>query len=596
MRTDKWNSLSIKDKANLMKVYVNNGIKDLTSIKRHYNKFGDGGEQDKISSIKNTIQNREDFKKEIKAFYTDNPQKQKVVDIALDREIGLNEGQYAKKELMDWYTQRAKSKPDLVSEEQLKDLDYLLNTTGVVNASKVLKGGMSPLVPKDLREDYIETYKYVPYKQAKYLKDNPETGAVYSQDSHIVVNNDLPNNNINQDYPVNTILLHELMHGAPIFVPQIESVMEKHGIKEDEYTNKAEELYNRLVQLRSHYKINPNKNYTLEEIRTLREGKNEQSTGLDIFNNDLYSDDFILDLFNSVALNNDKNNYSTVNYNPVNFASRGGKINRFNEEDEKNTLGVPYRSLHSSEYDYFNASLDNMPKSKDEHWTSRNKEGRILKSNNHPTLDVALNVEGLLGNKIYKNVDGTYSSYEEGQFPTSLGVRINNKRDISPLDPNKKFKDIKTTKGRKYNENNMMYISDMLNNTLLSNVQKNAILGSIIEESGGNPFAVDETGRFKGLLQWEDSRYSPDNKLSEKEELDNQLLYLMETLYNTNDKKSWTHGGKGSGYKSGKHAKETFFDTDDLFTATHALNRGYIRPTGGDYSVKNRYNVAKQLK
>ena len=133
-------------------------------------------------------------------------------------------------------------------------------------------------------------------------------------------------------------------------------------------------------------------------------------------------------------------------------------------------------------------------------------------------------------------------------------------------------------------------------NTLLNDAQKNAILGSIIEESGGNPFAVDETDKFKGLLQWEDSRYSPDNSRSEREEIDNQLLYLMETLYNTDDRKSWTHGGKGSGYKSGKHAKETFFNTEDLYKATHALNRGYIRPTGGDYSVKNRYKVAKQLK
>ena len=189
------------------------------------------------------------------------------------------------------------------------------------------------------------------------------------------------------------------------------------------------------------------------------------------------------------------------------------------------------------------------------------------------------------------------SSYEENQFPTSLGERINKKKhEPSPLDSNKRFKDIKTTKRRNYNEDNMLYISDKLNNTLLNETQKNAILGSIIEESGGNPFAVDETEKFKGLLQWEDSRYPLDNTLSEKEEIDKQLLYLIETLHNTDDKKSWTHGGSGSGYKSAKHAKDTFFNTKDLYKATHALNRGYIRPTGKDHSVKNRYNVAKQIK
>jgi hypothetical protein len=261
-------------------------------------------------------------------------------------------------------------------------------------------------------------------------------------------------------------------------------------------------------------------------------------------------------------------------------------------------LGVPYKSLNNSDYDYYNASIDNMPTKKGEHWTSRNPEtGRILKGNNHPTLDVALNMEGILGNKVYKNVDGTYSSYEENQFPTSLGIHINNyEYDVSPLDPNKRFKDIKTTKGRKYNEANITYISDKLNNTLLNDAQKNAILGSIIEESGGNPFAVDETGKFKGLLQWEDSRYSPNNSLSEREEIDNQLNYLIETLYNIEDRKSWTHGGKGSGYKSSKHARDSFLNANDLYEAVRALNRGYIRPTGGDYSVKNRYNVAKQIK
>lgn len=271
--------------------------------------------------------------------------------------------------------------------------------------------------------------------------------------------------------------------------------------------------------------------------------------------------------------------------------------NKFQDGGNRN-LGIPWMSLNSDNYDYYNASTDNMPTKKGEHWTSRNpKTGRILKGTNHPTIDVALNMEGILGNKVYKNVDGTYSSYEGNQFPTSLGTHINNyEYDVSPLDPNKRCKGIKTTKGRKYNEDNITYISDKLNNTLLNDAQKNAILGSIIEESGGNPFAVDTTGKFKGLLQWEDSRYSPNNSLSEREEIDNQLNYLIETLYNTEDRKSWTHGGKGSGYKSSKHARDSFLNTNDLYEAVHSLNRGYIRPTGGDYSVKNRYNVAKQIK
>lgn len=41
---NKWDSLSIKDKADLMKLYVKNGINNLEEIRSHYNKFAEGGE------------------------------------------------------------------------------------------------------------------------------------------------------------------------------------------------------------------------------------------------------------------------------------------------------------------------------------------------------------------------------------------------------------------------------------------------------------------------------------------------------------------------------------------------------------------------
>lgn len=42
-----WNELSIYEKANLMKLYVANGITDLNTIKEHYNSFQDGGDTKK---------------------------------------------------------------------------------------------------------------------------------------------------------------------------------------------------------------------------------------------------------------------------------------------------------------------------------------------------------------------------------------------------------------------------------------------------------------------------------------------------------------------------------------------------------------------
>lgn len=40
---DRWSSLSTRDRADLIKLYVSNGITDISTIKNHYNKFDDGG-------------------------------------------------------------------------------------------------------------------------------------------------------------------------------------------------------------------------------------------------------------------------------------------------------------------------------------------------------------------------------------------------------------------------------------------------------------------------------------------------------------------------------------------------------------------------
>lgn len=40
---DRWSALSLKDRADLMNMYITNGISDLKEMKKHYNSFGDGG-------------------------------------------------------------------------------------------------------------------------------------------------------------------------------------------------------------------------------------------------------------------------------------------------------------------------------------------------------------------------------------------------------------------------------------------------------------------------------------------------------------------------------------------------------------------------
>lgn len=150
---------------------------------------------------------------------------------------------------------------------------------------------------------------------------------------------------------------------------------------------------------------------------------------------------------------------------------------------------------------------------------------------------------------------------------------------------------------RPINAYNMEYIYKVLTDSGVPEIPKHALIGSIMEESGGDPSATSPDGEFYGLTQWEASRYdrSLDEGKSEKEKLDNQLKHLLVTLKDTTDDKSWTHGGDGSGFSKGSDAMKLFFSTDNLYIANKALNRGYIRPSGKDKSVDNRYKASKLI-
>ena len=45
-KNDRWSDLSMKERADLMNMYITNGISDLKEMKKHYNSFGDGGDTD----------------------------------------------------------------------------------------------------------------------------------------------------------------------------------------------------------------------------------------------------------------------------------------------------------------------------------------------------------------------------------------------------------------------------------------------------------------------------------------------------------------------------------------------------------------------
>ncbi len=155
------------------------------------------------------------------------------------------------------------------------------------------------------------------------------------------------------------------------------------------------------------------------------------------------------------------------------------------------------------------------------------------------------------------------------------------------------FKGISTTRGRRYWPENISFLNDRLSEIPIE--QRAAILGSIIEESGGDPYATSDTGAYQGLLQWGADRYRPQSS-NPKTELSNQAQYILDTKDNTTDKVSWTHGGKGSGYNTARETHEAFNSKDNTFADKfRAFSYGYVRPQGKEDSYQNRLKVGKKV-
>lgn len=160
-----------------------------------------------------------------------------------------------------------------------------------------------------------------------------------------------------------------------------------------------------------------------------------------------------------------------------------------------------------------------------------------------------------------------------------------------------KYDNIKTTNDRPYNKDYISYIEKSLLSYGFTNKQVSVIIGNIIEESGGDPFAKSKNGNYQGLLQWASNRYIiPSNSTDPYKEIDNQLEYLFNSIQNLNDKVSWTHGGSGSGYNKAIDAKNEFFNDSNSIDKIHrAFSYGYVRPAGKENSYKNRLKVVEQI-
>lgn len=156
-------------------------------------------------------------------------------------------------------------------------------------------------------------------------------------------------------------------------------------------------------------------------------------------------------------------------------------------------------------------------------------------------------------------------------------------------------------KPRKVDKEKMEYIEDGLVSRGIGGNQLSSLLSTIVEESGGNPFSVDDSGKFRGLIQFSKERYpekdfNRDKKVGWKKAVDNQLDVIVDHLNEYGGDYGFLDGGDGSGYMTGEEAKDAFWDRDsDVENVTRALTYGFVRPGDRSGTTENRTRVARLI-
>lgn len=143
---------------------------------------------------------------------------------------------------------------------------------------------------------------------------------------------------------------------------------------------------------------------------------------------------------------------------------------------------------------------------------------------------------------------------------------------------------------------NMIY--DALYDKGFNQRQIEAVLGNIIEESGGNPYAVSDYGGFKGLFQESDKRYPPKEFEKDKERFKGDkrgyINYMIDRFYD-HVQDAGMYSIKDTKYNKAIHAVSEFMsevpDTDYSYPLVYAFEA----PSDKEGTYKNRKSVSNLI-
>lgn len=143
---------------------------------------------------------------------------------------------------------------------------------------------------------------------------------------------------------------------------------------------------------------------------------------------------------------------------------------------------------------------------------------------------------------------------------------------------------------------NMIY--DALYDKGFNQRQIEAVLGNIIEESGGNPYAVSDYGGFKGLFQESDKRYPPKEFEKDKERFKGDkrgyINYMIDGFYD-HVQDAGKYSIKDTKYKKAIHAVNEFMSEDPDTDYSYPLVYAFEAPSDKEGTYKNRKSVSNLI-
>lgn len=143
---------------------------------------------------------------------------------------------------------------------------------------------------------------------------------------------------------------------------------------------------------------------------------------------------------------------------------------------------------------------------------------------------------------------------------------------------------------------NMIY--DALYDKGFNQRQIEAVLGNIIEESGGNPYAVSEDGKFRGLFQEYYKRYPPKEFERDKERFKSDkrgyINYMIDRFYD-HVQDAGKYSIKDTKYKKAIHAVNEFMSEDPDTDYSYPLVYAFEVPSDKEGTYENRKSVSNLI-